>query len=859
MSTEPFLKTALVIDPKFIEGDISVVLEELHTSTKGLSNKEGMDRLHQYGTNEPLKKEKKNMFLDFCVRLVNPLVIVLFVIAGFSFLFGEEVSAALVALMALLSVIISFVQEKKADKDAERLIDMVRVMANVYRDGEIVSIPMKDIVPGDIVSLSAGDMVPADLRILSAKDLFINQSTFTGESFPAEKFSEKQIKGQYVVTSMFNICLMGSSVVSGTAEAVVLQTGINTELGRMSHELQQTAPMTAFDNGVRSFTMLMIKFMITLALVVFAINALAKGNVVEAFLFALAVAVGLAPEMLPMEVALNLSKGAIDMSKKGIIVKRLDSMQNFGAMDILCTDKTGTLTQDDITLVKHINALAVEDEDVLRFAYINSFYQTGLHNVLDAAVLKHQHLLVDEYTKIDEIPFDFKRRVMSVIVAMDHTKRIITKGAPEEILKRCNRYEIGGEVSPMTSDVIANLEKEYDLLSSEGFRVLAIGYDDCKGAEREKEFSCADEHNLIFKGFICFLDPAKPTVEKTIFGLEKLGIKLKILSGDNELVTKKICGDVKLDVTGMMNGDEVEKLSDKELAVKVEEITIFARINPLQKGRIIMALQANKHIVGFLGDGINDAPALKAADVGISVNNAVGIAKDTADIILLRKNLMVLESCVIEGRKTFGNIMKYIKMGASSNFGNMFSMVGASLLLPFLPMRPIQILLNNFLYDMSQTSLPSDMVDAEYIQNPRAWDIQYIKKFMLFIGPISSLFDYLTFGLMWFYFRANSIESQAIFNTGWFLESLTSQTLVIYVLRTNKIPFIQSSPSKALLVTTLSVLAIGYFVANTSLGSFFGFTPLPLQFFFILFFMMVAYLSLVQFVKNWFLKRYGSF
>lgn len=859
MEINNFLKTSLAIDPKFIEEDSDVVLKELNTTAKGLSQKEATKRLLQYGKNDPLKKEKRGLIMEFCLRLVNPLVIVLFVISIFSFIFGEKISAILVAVMAFMSVIISFVQEYKAGKDAERLIDMVRLMCDVYRDGKEMNIKMHDVVPGDVVVLSAGDMIPADMRIISSKDLFINQSTFTGESFPTEKFADKLMKGQYSSTSLLNVVLMGSSIVSGTAEGVVLLTGSNTELGRISQELQDTAPITAFDKGVRSFTMLMIKFMFVLALAVFAINASSKGNIVEAFLFALAVAVGLAPEMLPMEVALNLSKGAIDMARKGIIVKRLDSMQNFGAMDILCTDKTGTLTQDDITLVKHINALAQEDEDVLRFAFVNSYYQTGLHNVLDAAVLKFKHLAVTGYEKIDEIPFDFKRRVMSVVVAMDHTHRIITKGAPEEILKRCNRFEIDGKVSPLTSQIITNLEKEYDVLSADGFRVLAIGYDDCSIDTCKNEFSASDENDLIFKGYICFLDPAKPTVAKTIEGLEKLGIVLKILTGDNELVTKKICGDVGLDAQGMITGDEIEKLNDVELAKAVEKMTIFARVNPLQKERVIMALQANKHIVGFLGDGINDAPALKAADVGISVNNAVGIAKDTADIILLRKSLTVLKECVVEGRKTFGNIIKYIKMGASSNFGNMFSMTGASLLLPFLPMRPIQILLNNFLYDMSQVSLPSDMVDDEYIENPRPWNIDYIKKFMLFIGPISSLFDYLTFALMWFFFHANTVASQAVFNTGWFLESLTSQTLVIYVLRTNKIPFLESNPSKALVITTLSVLTFAYILASTKFGSFFGFTPLPWSFFVILFFMMVVYLSLVQIVKKWFLKKYGNF
>jgi len=849
------LENLRAINAAYVEMDSDGVLKELHTTHKGLSHKEAAKRLLEYGVNEPTRKEEQHLFIQFLSRFTNPLVITLLVIATFSFVFGEKVSALLVAIMAVLSVLISFIQEFKANKDAERLIDMVHVACNVIREGKMISLKLKEVVPGDIVDLSAGDLVPADLRIISAKDLFVNQSAFTGEAFPVEKFAEAQGKGQYAVTSHTNIALMGSSVISGTALGVVLQTGKNTEIGKMSHELQKTEPDTAFDKGIRGFTILMVKFMVVLAMVVFAINALTKGNLVEAFLFALAVAVGLAPEMLPMEVTLNLSKGAINMSKKEVIVKKLNSIQNFGAMDILCTDKTGTLTLDDITLVKHINAIAETDEDVLRFAVINSFYQTGLHNVLDTAVLKHKHLAVRQYHKIDEIPFDFVRRVMSVIVTMDYTYRIITKGAPEEILKRCDRYEIAGKVAPLTRQMITRLEKEYDLLSSEGYRVLSLAYNDY--GLSKKHFSHEDEKDLIFKGFVAFLDPPKPTVAKTILALEKLGIKLKILSGDNELVTKKICSEVGLDIEGMMGGDEMDKLDEKELEKKIEKITIFTRLNPIQKERIIKALQANNHTVGFLGDGINDAPALKAADVGISVNNAAGIAKDTADIILLRKSLSVLKDCVIEGRKTFGNIIKYVKMGSSSNFGNMFSMIGASLLLPFLPMRPIQILLNNFLYDISQISLSTDSVDDEYINNPRPWNIESIKKFMIFIGPISSLFDYLTFAVMWFVFGATTPAQQALFNTGWFLESLASQTLVIYIIRTNRIPFIQSNPSKPLVITTLLVLAFAFIFANSGLGAIMGFTPLPWQFFVILFFMLVTYLALVQTVKSWFLKKYG--
>jgi P-type Mg2+ transporter len=844
-----------IVDEKFVSQDTAKVLKLLKTSEKGLSRPEAAARLSEYGLNDPTKRKENHVIIQFLAGFMNPLVLALLAIAVFSFVFGEKISAILVAVMAFASVLIGFIQEYRAKKTAEKLIDMVKVTSNVFRDGRVMSVKMSEVVPGDIVNMVAGDMIPADLRIIQAKDLFINQSTFTGESFPVEKFAAGLDKVKMQLASLNNIALMGSSVVSGTALGVIIQTGLNTELGRMSVELQSGELPTTFDKGIRSFTLLMLRYMLILAFAVFIINASFKGNWMEAFLFALAVAVGLAPEMLPMEVTINLSKGAIAMSKKDIIVKRLDSIQNLGAMDILCTDKTGTLTLDEITLVKHINALAEDDEDVLHLAFLNSYYQTGLHSVLDKAVLKHQHMGVKDYKKVDEIPFDFERRVMSVVVAMDHRRRIITKGAPEQFLSRCDRYEVGGKISKITKPMMARLDKEYDLLSAQGYRVLAIGYNDFPATR--KTFSYDDERGLIFKGFVAFLDPAKPTVEHTIKALEKLGIKLKILSGDNDLVTKKVCMDVNLTIEGILKGEEIEKMSDAELQKKVDGVTIFARVSPLQKERIIFALRANRHAVGFLGDGINDALALKAADVGISVNNAVGVAKETADIILLKKSLSVLKDCVIEGRKTFGNIIKYIKMGASSNFGNMFSMTGASLFLPFLPMRPIQILFNNFLYDLSQISLPTDQVDQEYINNPRPWNIDLIKKFMIVIGPVSSLFDYITFAVMWFVFQANTPAQQALFSTGWFLESLASQTLVIYVIRTNGIPFIHSRPSKPLVFTTLAVLVCAFIFANSAIGGYMNFTPLPLLYFVILFFMLAAYLGLVQLVKQWFIKKYG--
>ncbi len=828
-----------------------IIFEKLKTSQKGLSEQEAVRRISEYGLNEPAKKKKTTIFIQIVSKFANPLVIVLLIIAGFSLFFGEKIEALLVILMAIMSVFLSFIQEYRAGKEAEKLSEMVRTTATVYRNGKAKEIKIRDIVPGDIVDLFAGDMIPADLRIISCKDLFINQASLTGESFPVEKTCAPIVAAGNSMTDLTNIAFMGSSVVSGTALGVAVKTGIATQFGELSRRLAAMSVETNFDKGIRRFTWFMIRLMMILVVVIFAINAFTKGNIINALLFSLAVAVGLTPEMLPMLVAINLSKGAIAMSKKQVIVKRINSIQNFGAMDVLCTDKTGTLTLNKIVLEQHCNVVRKEDNDVLKFAYINSFYQTGLKNILDKAVLKYDKLLVAQYNKVDEIPFDFSRRVMSVVVDVDGKHRIITKGAPEEVFKRCSRYELEGEILDIEPLILTDLKTEYDHLSSEGFRVLAVAYKDMD--DKKSAYSKDDEQSLILKGYIAFLDPPKPTAKKTIETLKALGIEFKVLTGDNELVTKKICSDIGLDVKGLVTGDRVENISDDELKALVNTTTVFARLSPLQKERVIHALHRNNHTVGYLGDGINDAPALKAADVGISVDNAVDIAKESADIILLKKSLVVLEDGVIEGRKTFGNILKYIKMGASSNFGNMFSMTGASLFLPFLPMLPIQILLNNFLYDVSQVAIPSDDVDSEYLLKARPWNVEYIKKFILVIGPISSIFDFVTFGVLLFIFHA----SQPLFTTGWFLESLLTQTLVIHIIRTGKIPFIESKPSQFLMFTSVYIVTIGLVIPFTPLGQYFKFVTPPPLFFVALVLIITAYLFLVQFVKSWFIKKYG--
>jgi len=839
----------LDFDPVSAAGE--VLFEKLNTSAKGLSEAEAKRRLEEYGYNEPARKKKRTILFQILSKFLNPLVIVLLIIAAFSLFFGEEISAFLVISMAIMSVFLSFIQEYRAGKEAEKLSEMVRATATVYRNGKAKEVKIREIVPGDTVDLFAGDMIPADLRIVSCKDLFINQASLTGESFPIEKIAEPIHPKSRAISELTNIAFMGSSVVSGTGLGVAVKTGIATQFGELSRKLATMVVETSFDKGIRKFTWLMIRFMLFLVVFIFGINALLKGDFIEALLFSLAVAVGLTPEMLPMLVAINLAKGAIAMSRKQVIVKRLSSIQNFGAMDVLCTDKTGTLTLDRIVLEKHCDVAMREDEDVLRFAYINSFYQTGLRNILDRAILKHEKLLVKKYKKVDEVPFDFSRKIMSVVVEVNGKHTIVTKGAPEEIFRRCTRFELDGETLDMQDLILTDLKQEYNNLSADGFRVLAIGY---KDVENKKDvYSKDDEQDLILKGYIAFLDPPKSTARKTIGVLKSLGIEFKILTGDNELVTKRICSEVGLDVKGLVAGDEVEDLSDEKLRELVKTTSIFARLSPLQKERIIHALHENKHIVGYLGDGINDALALKASDVGISVNNAVDIAKESADIILLKKSLMVLEDGVIEGRRTFGNILKYIKMGSSSNFGNMFSMMGASLFLPFLPMLPIQILLNNFLYDLSQVAIPSDEVDKEYLLKSRPWNVDYIKKFMIFIGPISSIFDFVTFGVLLFVFHA----SQPLFSTGWFLESLCTQTLVIHIIRTGKIPFIESKASQFLIFSSVYIVTIGLVIPFTPLGKFFGFVSPPLTYFIALFLIVVSYLFLVQIAKKWFIKKYG--
>lgn len=835
---------------------IKPVLERLNTTVNGLTEVEAEERLEKYGLNQLDSEKKKSPMIRFLENLKNPLVILLAVLATISYFTGDLRGAIVMVAMLSLGVVLKFIQEVKADNSAEQLKAMVSTTATVIRDDVKKEIPLKNLVPGDIIHLSSGDMIPADVQIVSSKDLFINQSALTGESLPVEKIiTDKEYKNPL---DNPNLCFMGSNVESGTAIAVVTSTGSETYFGQLNSKLVAERPTTSFDKGVNRFTWLMIKFIFILSPVVFLINGFAKGDWWQAFLFAIAVAVGLTPEMLPMIVTVNLSKGAISLSKQKVIVKKLNAIQNFGAMDVLCTDKTGTITCGKVILQKYLNIYGVESERVLKYGYINSFYQTGLKNLMDTAILEHgsdgeDFNIAHKYEKIDEIPFDFIRKRMSVVVRNKRMEDVlICKGAVEEVLSLCNKYETKEGTEPFVGKMTKEIEKIVRELNEEGYRVIAIAYKVSK--DYKKEYNIQDENELTLLGFMAFLDPPKETSAEAISKFHKYNVDVKVLTGDNEIVTKKICKEVNLPVDSMLLGSDIEDMTDEELGEVAEKTTVFAKLSPMHKERIIKALQSRDHVVGFMGDGINDAPALKTADVGISVDTAVDIAKESSDIILLENSLLVLEEGVLEGRRVFGNIIKYIKMTASSNFGNMFSVLGASIFVPFLPMMPLQVLTNNLLYDISQTAIPTDTVDEEWIQKPRKWEINDIKRYITFIGPISSIFDYTTYFIMLFVFKA--WNNAPLFQTGWFLESLSTQTLIIHVIRTNKIPFMQSTASKPLMITSTLIIMAGVLLVNSPLGSAFGFVKLPGLYYPLLILTLLCYVILTQIIKTWYIKKY---
>lgn len=856
------------------EQPITSVFNFFQTAPQGLDSEETTKRQSIYGKNEIEHEKKIRPLTMFIMAFINPFIGVLTVLIIISYFLDvylaspEEkdfTSIAIIATMVILSTILRFWQEYKASVSSESLQKMVTNTCTVIRDnGTEQETGISSLVPGDIVKLAAGDMIPADIRIVETKDLFVSQGTLTGESESIEKKPVADCKCDTIrtIVELDNICFMGSNVVSGSATGIVVSTGNNTYLGTIAKSIAGHRASTAFDKGIAKVSMLLIRFMLIMVPFVFLINGLTKGEWLDAFLFAVSVAVGLTPEMLPMIVTVNLSKGAVAMSRKKTIVKDLNAIQNFGAMNILCTDKTGTLTCDQIVLEKYINADGTSDNSrrILRHAYFNSFFQTGLKNLMDKAILSHVKELEMEsvresYKKVDEIPFDFARRRMSVVVEDVNGKRqIITKGAVEEMMQICSHTEVGNKVVPFTPELRVKAYEISKKMNHQGLRVLAVAQKSF--LSKENNFAVEDESGMVLIGYLAFLDPPKQSAAKAIKQLHAHGIEVKVVSGDNDAVVRTISRQVGIDTANVLTGAELSAMSDVQKQEAVLKTTVFAKVTPLQKTEIITILQAQGNTVGFLGDGINDAAALRQSDIGISVDSAVDIAKESADIILLEKDLMVLENGVIEGRRTFGNITKYMKMTASSNFGNMFSVLAASAFLPFLPMLSIHLLVQNLLYDISQTTIPFDRMDEDYLRKPRRWDASDLSRFMIFIGPISSIFDITTYLLMWYVFNCSSPVAQSLFQSGWFVEGLLSQTLIVHMIRTKKIPFIQSRASWPVMSMTLAIMAVGIIIPFTKFGSYIGLTPLPLSYFPWLAVTLIAYCVLTQLIKEWYIKKF---
>jgi len=833
---------------------VDEVLAQLKTSQSGLSTQEVQSRLATYGPNELAEKQKRTGLVEILYHLRNPLVLILLIAGLISGFVGQVTDAVIIFFIVLLSIILDVYQETKAQNAAEALKERVTTKATVLRDGLKEEVKLSEIVPGDIVYLIAGDLVPADSRLISVKDFNLNQSALTGEAFPVEKNANPLSTTTAELTSWSNYVFLGTSVVSGTGTAVVVKTGSSTQYGGIAKELVGKATETEFEKGLRRFGALMTEVTLFLVLFVFFVNAffyLGSRSILDSLLFAVALAVGLTPELLPMIMSINLSRGAVAMSQKGVIVKRLAAIQNFGNMDVLCTDKTGTLTENKLTLNNYEDLEGKQAPKVLTYGYINSILEAGLKSPLDDAVLQYKPLDVSNINKIDEIPFDFIRRRVSVVVEHEGQRLLIAKGAPEEIQKICTNCETDEKVSDFANVCQSMFNQKYMDLSAQGYRVLAVAYK--KVTDDKTHYSIGDETDMVFLGFLSFLDPPKESAKESVRLLARDGVELKIVTGDNELVTKTTCEQLGFNIKGIILGNDIAHLQDDALSRVVEDNNIFARVNPAQKDRVIKALRSNGHVVGYMGDGINDAPSLKTADVGISVENAVDVAKESADLILLQSDLTVLDQGVLEGRKTFGNTMKYIMMGVSSNFGTMFSVAGASLFLSFLPMTAIQILLNNLMYDLSEATIPTDNVDEEYIEKPKKLDISYIRRFMLVMGPVSSIFDFLTFFIMLVVFQA----SVHVFQTAWFVESLSTQTLVVFVLRTRKTPFYKSKPGKYLLISSLAIVATAFALPYTPLGAIFQFVPPPATFYPALAALIIAYIFLVEFVKKWFTKRFA--
>ncbi len=846
MSPEPEMPSINEI----LTSDIASLYTSLGTEENGLTEELVNERQAIYGPNTLTGTKKTLVPIAFLSHFKSPVVILLLFAAIVSGFLGDPVDATIIMVIVFISATLDFYQEYNSGKAVELLKKKISTKVTVIRSGVSTSVSLSDLVPGDVIKLTAGDMIPADCRLISSKDLFINQSAITGESFPVEKSAMPLKDGSLAASDWNNFLFMGSSVVSGTARALVVRTGGQTEYGQITQKLKQRDTQTEFDRGLRRFSILIIQMTFILVVFVFFVNTLNNKNLFKSLLFSVALAVGLTPDLLPVIISINLSKGALTMAKEGVIVKKLSSIQNFGSMDVLCTDKTGTLTMNQVSLVKHIDYKGDEDDLVLQLSYVSSSFETGLSSPLNEAILKHEKLDIAKFTKIDEIPFDFNRKRVSIVSESQGIRRLTCKGAPEEVFSVCSMVQKNGETVALEGEISEEIQQLYTSLSSEGYRVLAVAY---KQVENTRDnYSKTDERDMIFLGYIAFIDPPKPTAGEAVRSLNSMGVKVKIVTGDNELVTKNICNQIGFTITGIITGADIAGMNDDSLARSVTQANVFVRVSPAQKSRIIQALRNNNQVVGFMGDGINDAPSMKISDVGISVDNAVDVAKETADIILVESNLNFLRKGIMVGRKTFGNTLKYILMGVSSNFGNMFSMAGASVFLPFFPMLPTQILLNNLLSDISQTSIPSDNVDEEYVRKPKKWNISYIRNFMLVFGPISSVFDFVTF-----YFLLNVFHvTPSVFQTSWFLESLLTQTLIIFSIRTVKVPFFKSYPSRLLILTTTLVLIFAFVLPYTPFALFFNFEQPPTNIYYLFVLIVAMYFVLVELVKKWFFTKF---
>jgi Mg2+-importing ATPase len=851
-------------------------LQSLGTTEQGLSDQKAQDRLLKRGSNEVTLKGKVSLVWQFFRNFGNPFVALLCVLSLISFFLGNAQGGFLILVMVTISVLMRFVQEYRSNGTMAELRALVGTTVTVLRmsdkgESRRQEIPLREVVVGDIIILSAGDMIPADVRMLATRDLFVSQSVLSGEALPVEKFETLHEPNRRTrplsredPTEVSNLCLMGTNVVSGTATAVVLATGDATLFGSLTRKAIARRGLTSLDYGINQISWLLIRSMLLMVPIVFLLNGFSKGEWGSSFLFALSVAVGLTPEMLPVVIAANLTRGAVAMSRNRVIVKRLNSIEDLGAMTVLCTDKTGTLTLDRIILERHLDVLGNEDDEVLEYAYLNSYFQSGLKNLLDAAILEHGELhealrVSETYRKVDEIPFDFGRRRMSVIVEKEKQQHeLICKGAVEEMLAVCSFARVRDEIIPLSPQLVSQVSQVRSEMNEKGLRVLAVAYKQIDLEDANYQYRKNDETGLVLAGFIAFLDPPKESTAEALSALQQRGVSVKILTGDNELVTRRICQWVDLEVEGVLLGSEVESMDDRELRRAVVSTTVFAKLSPLQKARVISALKLAGNTVGYLGDGINDAPALREADVGISVDTAVDVAKEAADIVMLEKSLTTVVDVVMEGRRNSANIVKYVKMAASSNFGNVLTVLGASAFLSFLPILPLQLLVQNLLYDISQITIAFDPVDPEDVIKPRSWQAESIGRFMLFLGPLSSLFDLATFGILFWVIEANPGGQRAVFQSGWFIEGLLSQTLIVYMLRTRKIPFVQSRPGGPLLISTISVMIVAAVLPFSAIGSAIGLVPVPPVYFFWLGGILLTYCLAVQVLKRWYLSRFKN-